>query len=123
MISLLLFFSYLSARIRIVVRKYHGCSDSADRSVDGIENSFSCSPLLYHDHWPVSKFRDGSTKLLSRINRVLRFEDTKHKKTCMPSLSGLKGGVHKMPSELLRLHNAILTVTLVVLFVYYTEFI
>ena len=49
------------------------------------------SPLLYYNYWPVSKFRDRSTKHLSRKNIAPKFKDTEHKVTFMPDLSGQNG--------------------------------
>jgi hypothetical protein len=45
------------------------------------------APLLYYNHWPVSKFRDPSIKLLSRKNIVLSFEEIEYKETYVPDLS------------------------------------
>jgi hypothetical protein len=91
MVSGSLFFSCFSTRIRFAVRKYHGCGHAVDRPVDSVDRRFSCSPLLYHGYWPVSEFRYRGTKLLSGKNMAPRFEDTEHKETCMPSLSGQSG--------------------------------
>jgi hypothetical protein len=94
MISLLLFFSYLSISIRFVIRKYYGCGHVIDCPVDGVESPVSCSPLLYYNDWPVSKFRDRSTKLLSRKNIAPRFKDIERKETLMPDLSGQSGRMY-----------------------------
>jgi hypothetical protein len=48
-------------------------------------------PLLYYNYWPVSKFRDPSTKLLLRKNIAPEFKDTEQKETFMPNLSGQGG--------------------------------
>ena len=117
-ISLLLFFSYFSTRIRFAMRKYHDYSYAVDRPVDSVESGFSCFPLLYPVYRPVSEFRGHGTKVLSRNNIALSFEDKKHKETCMPSLSGQRGRYTKRQANLLRLHNAVLRVALVVF--YYT---
>jgi hypothetical protein len=97
-----LFVSYLSTRIRFVVRKYRSVGHAVDPSVDGVESRFSCSPLLYHEYRPVSKFRGNSTTVLSRKNMFPSFEDTEHKETCMPSLSGERGEVRKTPRRIYR---------------------
>ena len=68
------------------------CIDHAvDRFVDGVESRFDCSPMLYHDHRPVSEFRRHGTKVGSRKNMTSSFEDTKHKRSCIPSLSEQRG--------------------------------
>lgn len=90
-VSVPLFFSLFSTRIRFAVRKYHGLGPAVDRPIDGVESRFSCSPLPYREYQPVSKFRANSTKVLSRKNMVPSFEVTEHKESCMPSLSGQKG--------------------------------
>src|SRR5436190_7647511 len=90
-ISLLLFFSYFSTRIQIVVRKMLQFSYTINYLVNSIKSCCSCFPLLYYNHWPVSKFRDHSMKLLSRINMALRFEDTEHKEPLCPNLSRQSG--------------------------------
>ena len=46
MVSMPLFFSCFSTRIRFAVRKYSGCDYAVDRPVDGVESRFRCSPLL-----------------------------------------------------------------------------
>jgi hypothetical protein len=76
------------------VRKYRGLGHAVDHPVDGVESRFSCSPLLYYDYRPVSKFRANPTKILSRKNMFPSFEDTEHKETYMPSLSRQRGGAH-----------------------------
>jgi hypothetical protein len=81
-ISLLLFFSYFSTRIRVIMRKYHGCGYTVDRPIDGVKSRFGGSPLLYYNYQPLSKFRGHGMKVESRKNISLRFEDTKHKETC-----------------------------------------
>src|SRR5450432_3017515 len=90
-VSLLLFFSYFSIRIRIVVRKLLQFSYTIDCPVNSVESYCSCSPLLCHHYWPFSEFRGHGTKVLSRNNMTLSFEDTEDKETCMPSLSGQRG--------------------------------
>jgi hypothetical protein len=91
MVSVPLFFSYFSIRIRFTVRKYRGCGHVVDRPVDGVDRRFSYSPLLYDSYWPASEFRYRSTKLLLRKNVAPMFKDTEHKKTYMPSLSRQSG--------------------------------
>jgi len=68
------------------------CSYVINCPVDSVKSTFGCSPLLYHSYWPISKFRDRSTKLLSRKNIASKFKDTEHKATFMPDLSGQSGG-------------------------------
>jgi hypothetical protein len=49
---------------------------------------------------------------------TLSFEDTKHKETCMPSLSGqgvCTQNAKRLNKDLVRLYNIVLTATLVVL--------
>ena len=92
------------------MRKYHGCSYAIDRPIDSVKSRFSCFLLLCHDYWPVSEFRGHGTKILSRNNLTLSFEDTKHKETCIPSLSGHRGKYTKRQANLLRLHNIVLGV-------------
>jgi hypothetical protein len=62
--SLLLFFSYFPTSIQILVGKYYSCSNSIDCHVDSVKYRFSCSPLLYYDYWPVSKFQDPQHEAL-----------------------------------------------------------
>jgi hypothetical protein len=69
-----------------------------DPPVDGVESLCDCSPLLYHDYPPISEFRGPGTKVLSRKNMTPSLEDSEHKKTCVPSLSGQRGR-HKTPSD------------------------
>jgi len=88
------------------MRKYYGCGYVVDRPVDSVESCFSCIPLLYHDYRPISEFRGHGTKVLSRNNLALSFEDTKHKETCMPSLSGQRGKYTKRQANLLRLQRS-----------------
>ena len=61
------------------MRKYYGYSHIIDCPIDSVKSPFGCSPLLYHNHWPVSKFWDRSTKLLLRKNIALSFENIEHK--------------------------------------------
>jgi hypothetical protein len=91
MVSVLLFFSHFSTRIRFAVRKYCSLGNTVDRPIDGVESRFSYSPLLYHEYRPVSKFRANSMKVLSRKNIFPSFEDIEYKETCIPSLSGQRG--------------------------------
>lgn len=63
-VSILLFFSYLSIKIRFVVAKYCGCGHVIDYAVDSVENRFGSPPLLHHGHWPFSDFRRHYMKLL-----------------------------------------------------------
>ena len=72
MISMQLFFSYFSIRIRFIARKYRGLSYTVDRLIYVVESRFSYSPLLYHEYRHVSEFRGYSTKLLSRKNSVFK---------------------------------------------------
>jgi hypothetical protein len=90
-VSVPLFFSYFYIKIRFVVRKHRRCDHAIDRSVDGIESLFSCSPLLPYDYRPVSEFRGHGTKVLLRKNISPSFEDSEYKETCAPSLSGQRG--------------------------------
>jgi len=94
------------------VRKYRGCGHIVDRPVDSVESRFGYPPLLYHDYRPVSEFRGHGTKALSRKNITPSFEDTEHKETCVPSLSGQRGGTKNAK----RKYRALSTVTLVVLY-------
>jgi hypothetical protein len=89
-ISLLLFFSYFFTRNRIAVRKYYSCSNSVDHPVDGIESRFCCSPLLYYDYWPVPGIQGHGIELLLSSNIAPRFQNTEHKESCPPDLSGQK---------------------------------
>jgi hypothetical protein len=102
MVSVPLFFSYLSIMIRFVARKYYGCGHTIDYPVDGVESRFGCSPLLYYGYWSVFEFRSHDTKILSRKNMALSFEDLEHKETYVPSLSGQRGR-HKTPSDFIAL--------------------
>jgi hypothetical protein len=106
------------------VRKYYGFGHAIDRPVDGVESRFSCPPLLYHEYRPIFEFRANGTKVLSRKNMVPSFEDAEHKETCMPSLSGQRGGTQnakRLDKYLSRLYNVVLTVTLTSrITVYYT---
>ncbi len=111
-VSVPLFFSRFSTWIRFAVRKYRGCGHAVDRPVDGVESRFGCSPLLYHDYRPVSSFRGHDTKVLSEKNISPSFEDTEHKETCVPSLSGQRGGTKNVK----RIYRALFTVTLFVLY-------
>jgi len=77
--------------IQFLVRKYYDCGHVINYPVDSVEIPFGCSPLLYYNYWPVSKFRDRSTKLLLRKNIASRFKDIERKETYMPSLSGQCG--------------------------------
>jgi hypothetical protein len=88
---LLLFFSYFSTRTRFVVRKYYSCGYVINCPVDSVESPFGCSPLFYYNYWPVSKFRDCSTKLLLEKNITPECKYTKQKETFMPDLSGQSG--------------------------------
>ena len=78
------FYSYFSTRVRLVVRKYYSCGHVINCPVDGVESP----SILYYNYWPVSKFRDCSTKLLLRKNIALKFKDLEWKATFMPDLSG-----------------------------------
>jgi hypothetical protein len=62
-----------------------------DYPVSGVKSPFGYSPLLYYNHWPVSKFRDPRMKLLLANNIALSFEDIEHKETYVPDLSGQSG--------------------------------
>jgi hypothetical protein len=72
-----------SIRVQCIVRKYYNVVVVMLLiiPVDGVESAFGYSPLLYYHYWPVSKFRDRSTKLLSRKNIAPKFKDIKRKKT------------------------------------------
>lgn len=72
--------------------KYRGLGHAIDRPIPGVKSRFSCSPLLHHGDPPVSEFWGHHMKVLSRKNKALNFKDTKHKETCMPSLSGQIAG-------------------------------
>jgi hypothetical protein len=111
-----LFFSYFSTRAGLAVRKILQFGYAVDRPVESVKSCYSYCPLLYYDYRPFPGIRDRGIELLLISNIAPKFEDTEHKETCLPSLSGPKGGVHKTPSGLLRLHNAVSTVTLVILF-------
>ena len=74
-----------------ILKKYCSFSFVIDYPVDGIEGHVSCCPLLYHKYRPTFEFRANNTKVLSRKNMVLSFEDKEHKETSMPSLSGQRG--------------------------------
>jgi hypothetical protein len=100
-ISLLLFFSYFSTRIRFLLRKYHSCGYVIKCPVNGVKSLFGCFPLLYHNYWPVSKFRDYSTKLLSRKNIAPKFKDREYKAIFMPDLSGQSGRRYTLRQALL----------------------
>jgi hypothetical protein len=81
-------------------------SYAVDYPVDGVKSHFSCSPLLYLEYQLLSKFRDYNTKVLLRRHLYTEFIRTKRE-------------VHKTlshQSDLLRLHNVVLTVMLFVLF-------
>ena len=91
------------------MRNYRGCGHTVDRPVDGVESRFDCSPLLYHKYWPVSEFRGYGTKALTGKNITPNFEDTEHKETCVPSLSGQRGGTKNAK----RIYGTLFTVTLV----------
>ncbi len=83
-----LFFNRFSTRIRLAVRKYRGYGHAIDGPVDGVESRFGYSPLLFHNHQPISEFRAYGTMALLRKNIILRFKDTEYKETYVPSLSG-----------------------------------
>jgi len=91
MVSLLLFFSHFSIRIRSPTRKTPRSCYAVDRPVHGVKSRFSCSPLLYHDYRPVSRIRGHSTKVLSRKNITSNFKDLEHIETYMLGLSGKRG--------------------------------
>ena len=91
MISLLLFFSHFSIRIRSPTRNSPRSCYAVDRPVHGVESRFSCSSLLYHDYQPVSRIRGHSTKVLSRKNITPDFKNSEHIETCTPGLSGKRG--------------------------------
>ena len=91
MITVLLFFSSFSVRVRFAVRKYCSLDYAADRPVDSVESRFSCPSLLHHDDRPVSEFRGYRTKVLSRKNMIPSIQDMERKKTCMLSLFGQRG--------------------------------
>jgi hypothetical protein len=84
---LLLLFGYFSISIQFMVRKYYSCSYIINCPVGGFKSPFGCSPLLYYNHWPISKFRDPSMKLLLRKNIALSFEDMEYKETYVLDLS------------------------------------
>jgi hypothetical protein len=65
--------------IQFLVRKYYGYGHVINCPVDGVKSPYGCSPLLYYNHWPVSKFRDHNTKLLLRKNIVPKFKETERK--------------------------------------------
>jgi hypothetical protein len=113
MVSVPLFFSRFSTSILVALRKYRGLGHAVDGPVDGVESRFSCSPLLYHECRPVSKFRANSTKILLRKNIVPSFEDTEYKETYTPRLSRQRGA-HKKPSLDKDSYNVVSIVTLVV---------
>jgi hypothetical protein len=113
MVSVPLFFSYFSIRIRFVGRKYRSCGHAVDPPVDGVKCLWGCSPLLHHDYQPIFEFRGHGTKVLSRKNMAPSFEDSEQKETCVPNLSGLRGG--KNAKRFYRTYNVVLTGTLAVL--------
>jgi hypothetical protein len=120
MVSVLLFFSRFSTRIRFGVRKYRGLGHAVDRPVDGVKSRFSCFPPALARVSACLQFRANSTKFLSIKNLVPSFEDPEHKETCMPNLSGQRGRRRTKRQALIRdlsrLHNAVLIVTLIVLY-------
>ena len=63
--------------------------------------AIAITPLLYHGYRPVPGIRGRSVELQLSSNIAPRFEDTKHKETCLPDLSGQKWEVHKLPSILI----------------------
>jgi hypothetical protein len=67
-----------------------------DRPVENVKSCFGYYPLLYHDHRPVPKIRGRGIELLLSLNIAPRFEDTEHKETCLPDLSGQKWEVCRM---------------------------
>ena len=95
-VSFPLFFSRFPTTIRLAVRKYCSCGHAIDRPVV----RFGCSPLLYHDYWPASKFRCHSVKVLSRKKMIASFADLGH----------------RTPREFMCLHNVVSTVALAVLY-------
>lgn len=100
-VSIPVFFSRFSSRARVAARKYRGCDHDIDRPVDGVKSPFGYSPLLYHDHPPVSDFRGHGTMMLSRKNTKRDFEDTEQEGVCVPSLSRQKGA-HKTAGEFIK---------------------
>jgi hypothetical protein len=82
-----------------VVENY-GCGKLMGRAVDGVGKSHLRFPLLYRNDWLISGFRHFSKKLILKKNVFPKFQDTKHKITGLPSLSGQKGGAKSTPSEL-----------------------
>jgi len=75
-------------------------------------DSYSYCPLLYYDYRPFPGIRDRGIELLLISNTAPKFEDTEHKETCMPSLSGLNGEGTQNAKRICYVS----TVTLVVLF-------
>ena len=69
-ISSLLVFSYFSTRARLAVKTILQFGYTVDYPIDGVKSRFSCSPLLYLEYRPISKFRDYNTKVLLRENNV-----------------------------------------------------
>ncbi len=94
------------------MRKYRGYGYAVDRPVDGVESRFGCFPLLYYDYRPISSFRGYDTKVLLEKNISPSFKDTEYKETCVPSLSGQRGGTNNVR----RIYRALITVTLFVLY-------
>ena len=72
------------------------CGHAISHIKDSVESPFGCVPLLSHDYWPVSKFRNGGMKLPLRKKIALEFKGTEHKVTLMPDLSGQSGGTQSL---------------------------
>jgi hypothetical protein len=60
---------------------------------------YSYYPLFYYDYEPVLGIRGRGIELLSNSNIAPKFENTEHKETCRPDLSGPKvGGIQNAAS-------------------------
>ena len=88
MIYLLLLFSYFSTRARLAVRKILQFGYTVDHPIESVKSYGSFYPLLYYDYQPVPGVRGRGIELLLISNIILKFEDTEHKETCLPDLSG-----------------------------------
>jgi hypothetical protein len=88
--------------IQFVVNIYFGCGQIIDCPFGGVNITFGCSPMLYHNCWPIFKFRNVGIKPLLNKNIILRFGGIEHTGTFMPHLSGQSGRkypfVHNTPS-------------------------
>jgi hypothetical protein len=88
-----LLFSYSPTRARLEIRKILQSSYAINRPVKSVKSWCSYYPLLYYDYRSVPGIRGRGIEFLISSN-IAPIEDTEHKETCLPYLSGQKNSKH-----------------------------